>query len=542
MNKYILFCVFLCVSFLVSCSDNTKVESPTVQETPSNISQEDTQTPAEENTPRAKPSTPSFTKTEIDFTHQYDKNKALAFLGGTFFDLENDGKNEFIITGWADQADGVFHYNWGKIVDITAQTGIANPLPSYGAYAIDFDENGYDDLFIARQDGIYYYENTNGRLNEKKLEITLPKNAIPLDIDFADIDGDANLDMYVSTFIDQSLFRSAVFNDANHVQRNLLLQNDGDLKFSDITKESGLDITANTFTASFADLDNDGDADIVISPNTDTAKIYKNTDGKFSLAYENNIYGFWMGLALSDYDNDGDIDVFFSNVGTSIPEKFLSGDSRSDQVVKAQYLFVENTGNMNFSEKKDPSFDELGFGWWIVAHDFNFDERSDFLIMQNYIKWAPHKLSKLPGELLISDGNTWFIPKISEYDIENKNYGISALVGDVNDDSFDDIIYLNLNGTPGVYLRDTDTGNNFFKIDIPNTAKYIGAKFTLLADEAIIHEKTYLPKQGLMTRQDSSITFGLNAVAANPNTLKIQYQNGEIEILDISDTSSIFKL
>jgi len=257
----------------------------------------------------------------------------------------------------------VFRYENGKFVDIHTEIGIQNSLPSYGAYALDFDTDGDTDLFVARQNGVYYYSNTSGKFTEEKLNISLPQNAIPLDIDFADIDADGDMDMYISTFITQNLFRSAVFNDPNHVQKNLLLRNEGGLSFVDITSESGLDITANTFTSSFADLDNDGDADIVISPNTDTVKIYENTDGTFTQAYEGSIYGFWMGLGLSDYDNDGDIDVFFSNVGTSIPEKFLGGDSRDNQVVSAQYLFLENNGDMQFTQKKSAAFDKLGFGW-----------------------------------------------------------------------------------------------------------------------------------------------------------------------------------
>lgn len=123
-------------------------------------------------------------------------------------------------------------------------------------------------------------------MSEQKLNITLPQNAVPLDIDLADIDSDGDLDMYVSTFIKPSLFRAAVFNDPTHVQKNLLLRNDGNLSFSDITSESGLEVVANTFTSNFADLDGDNDPDIVISPNTDSVKIFKNDGGKFSKVYE----------------------------------------------------------------------------------------------------------------------------------------------------------------------------------------------------------------------------------------------------------------
>jgi hypothetical protein len=47
----------------------------------------------------ASPDSPSFSEIDIDFDHEYDKNTALSFLGGTFFDLESDGQKEFIITG-----------------------------------------------------------------------------------------------------------------------------------------------------------------------------------------------------------------------------------------------------------------------------------------------------------------------------------------------------------------------------------------------------------------------------------------------------------
>jgi hypothetical protein len=535
MNKYTFLLLSLSMILFISCNKSLTVQE-LAPETPASQSEKInvwTTTRA-----LANPDTPSFSEIDIDFNHEYDKNAALSFLGGTFFDLESDGQKEFIITGWADQNDWVFTYKNWKIIDLTEEAGINNSLPSYGAYAIDFDENGYDDLFIARQDGIYYYENTAWKFKEKKLDITFPKNAVPLDIDFADIDSDNDLDIYVSTFITPSLFKAAVFNDPNHVQKNLLLQNNGDLNFTDITVSSQLNVTANTFTSSFVDLDSDGDADIVISPNTDSAKIFENIEGKFTLAYESDIYGFWMGLAISDVDNDGDSDIFFSNVGGSIPEKFLQWDSNRNQDVKSQYLFLENTGDMSFTEKKDPSFDELGFGWWIVASDINLDGKSDFLVMQNYIKWPTHKLSKLPGELLIQT-DIGFDEKIKDYKIQNKAYGISALVWDINGDNFDDIIYLNLASSAKAYIRNTDNKNNFLKINIPNTAAYLLASFEILSAETSLAKKIYLPKQWLMSKQDSSITFGLNNHASIPDRLIITYINGISEEIKLSGESVI---
>lgn len=532
--------ITLCISLLVLswCATGTP-ESPRNEQARSQEVLENTSnTGTSISRILANPDTPNFTEIDIDGAHKYDKNKALSFLWGTFLDIDGDKNMEFLITGGADQNDKIFRYTSWKILDITWGTGIDNSLPSYGAYSIDFDNNGSDDLFIARQDWVYYYENKNGAFTEQKLEISLPLNAVPLDIDLADIDSDGDLDMYVSTFINQDLFRAAVFNDSSHVQRNLLLRNDGDLNFIDITVESGLDFSVNTFTANFADLDNDNDVDLVISPNTDTVKIFKNEAGVFSSVYTWKNYGFWMGLAIADADRDGDQDIFWSNVGTSISERLLWWDSTDAQDVKSRYLFLENTGDMNFIEKKDSALDDLGFGWWIVSTDINLDSKPDYLIMQNYVKWAPHKLSKLPGELL-EYTDSGFNAKISDYNIQNKNYGISALVGDINGDSFDDIIYLNLDNDPKVYLRNTDPKNNFLKVNIPNTSRYLFAKMTLKAWEETLATRQFLPKQWLMTKQASSIVFGLNTHTLIPTELHITYIDGSIEILELRNSNVV---
>ncbi len=547
-----LFLLTLTLLFLSSCSDtvvetpNTpqsdQIQTPETVETPvENIQEWETPQPEEASDSNSEessvvdttPKQPQFSKIDIDFEHIYDKEKALAFVWWTFFDLDGDGNNEILITGWAEQTDWVFEFKDGALKNITIHSWLANRKPSYWAYSIDFDENGTEDLFIARQDGIYYYNNDSGDLKVNKLEISLPLNAVPLDIDLADIDNDGDLDMYVSTFITQSLFKAATFNNPDHVQKNLLLRNDENLKFTDITEESGVKVIANTFTSSFADLDNDNDPDLIISPNTDTVKIFQNDDGKFTPVYTWEAYGFWMWLSINDYDNDGDLDIFFSNVWRTIPEALLAWDSTKEQDVTSKYLFLENNWGMKFKQKVDPSFDELWFGWWIVPVDVNLDAQTDYIVTQNYIKWAPHKLSKLTWELLVQNNKNTFTPSMEAYDISNKHYGISALVWDINNDTFQDIIYLNLDWKPQVYLREPDENNNFLRVQVPNKKKYLHAIFSLLAWEEVLSSQQFLPKQWLMTKQESSITFWLNWFEKIPTQLQITLQNGEKQIIDL---------
>ena len=479
------------------------------------------------------PSGPSFTKTNIDFKHSFDKSD-FSFLWGTFIDIDSDGSNEVFITGWGWQSDGLFRYENGELKDIISSTNINNPAAGYGSYAIDFDSDWDEDLFVTRHDGVYYYDNTSGSFTEKRLEIVFPDRSAPLDMDLWDIDNDGDLDMYVSTFVDPAYFKAATFNDPSRVQKNLLLRNDGGIDFTDITDESGLVVMQNTFTGNFSDLDNDGDLDMVISPNTDSVKIFENNAGKFTKVYESDIYGFWMWLAISDVDSDGDVDMFFSNVWASIPTAAVQWDSTDSQDVVTQYLFLENRGAMTFTEKKDPAFSELGFGWGIVPVDFNLNGNDDYLIMQNYIKWPPHKLSKLPGELLVQVADGTFLGSIDDYSLENKAYGISALVGDINGDDLDDVVYLNLDGDQAVHLRDTDTNNRFVKVNLPNVPAALHANVEITLNDGTTVRKTFLPKQGLLTKQDSSVTFGLNGTTASVVSGQVTYRDGLSERFDVT--------
>jgi hypothetical protein len=67
-----------------------------------------------------------------------------------------------------------------------------------------------------------------------------------------------------------------MFNNSKNTTNNLLLRNDGENNFSEVSEELGLTLNQNTFTSAFVDLNNDGWEDLVVSPNTDQIKIYRN--------------------------------------------------------------------------------------------------------------------------------------------------------------------------------------------------------------------------------------------------------------------------
>lgn len=120
----------------------------------------------------------------------------------------------------------------------------------------------------------------------------------------ADVDGDGKLDLYFTTQL-----------GGNRLYRNL-----GGGKFEDITATAGVSLVPRiSVTASFADIDNDGDPDLFVTTVKMGNALFENVGGgrfkditaESGLAYT----GHSSGAVFFDFDNDGLLDLFLANVG-----------------------------------------------------------------------------------------------------------------------------------------------------------------------------------------------------------------------------------
>lgn len=447
-----------------------------------------------------------FDELNIDFEHNYNKNN-LAFLGWAVIDIDNDWKDEFFISSWDNQKDWFFKYKNNKLINFIDESKINRTEASYWVISIDLDNDKQVDLIVARESWVYFYKNNSWIFEEKKLDIKFDSKSVPVDITVWDIDNDWDADLYISTFIKANKFKSWTFNKKNHLTLNLLLRNDGNLKFTDITKNWDF-VNQNTFTSTFVNLDNDKFIDLVVSTNTDKIKIFKNNSWSFELIAEPSNYGFWMWLSISDIDNDWDSDLFFSNIWDTIPESLARWDLKKLQKLSVNYLLLENNWNFKFKDITISSgVENLWFGWGILNFDFNLDNKEDFLIMQNYIKWPFHKFNKLDWSVLVNE-NGIYKEKINDLNLTNKNFWFSSLVLDIDWDFDDDIVYLNIDWKSKIMLNNSTNNDNIFKIILPDNTNYIWSKFELKIWDSIFR-KSFISKQWILTDQKSSIIFSL---------------------------------
>src|SRR5262249_24435246 len=135
---------------------------------------------------------------------------------------------------------------------------------------------------------------------------------------------------------------------------SVLLLNNGDNTFRDITRDAGVEYVHNTFQAMFLDLDGDRLPDLVVAHDTGQVRTWKNLG---NLKFQNmpnptsREYGYPMGIAAGDYDNDGLMDLFFSNTGGTPPDFLAKGDLRDGQVLNQKLHLFHNDGGFRFTEE-----------------------------------------------------------------------------------------------------------------------------------------------------------------------------------------------
>jgi len=474
--------------------------------------------------PLADIAAPALELITVPFAHKWSKTTSHPLLAAAAIDVDGDGRDEVFLGGSDGQPDALLAWRDDKLADIAVQSGIGDDEATYGALSLDFDGDGDVDLLTAGHGGLIIWINGGGQFVRRSLDVKIPNDAVPMALTAGDFDRDGDADLYVSMFVAAKKFRSPVFNDPAHAKLNLLLRNDGGFALTDVTDNISAGLQ-NTFTASFADLDNDGWPDLVLAQNTGEVELLRNLgNGKFARADYQSGYGFWMGLAFGDIDRDGDLDIFLSNIGNSVPGALVKGDRRDDQMPENEWLILRNEGGFRFTNvTAEAGASGFGFAWGGAFEDVNLDGTLDLLVAQNYVKWPIHRLFKLPGKLLLGESGRsarFFTSNAAE----NMSYGHTPLIADLDGDGRNDIVWANMDGPARAYLNRTE--GRFLAIRLPDAPHSIGARVLLEGVTAPVH--THIAGQGLTSDLTTQFTIGLPKDGPKPTALVVEWPNGEV--------------
>jgi FG-GAP-like repeat len=246
-------------------------------------------------------------------------------------DYNNDGLDDLYITrlGFYVGESMLLRNNGnGTFTNVTAEAGVGCWGPSFTAYWVDYDCDGYLDLFVANNFASIFDRKNPNRLFHNNgdgtfTEVAAPVGLVTLVPTIGSAWGDYNNDGYPDLFLSSGVGRSQLF------------RNNGDGTFTDVSREAGVDAILFGSVSFWCDYDNDGWLDLVQftwspeehvlhtllhgegPPEGQPMRIYHNNrDGTFSLKNrEPGITGCWgtMSGNAGDFNNDGAMDFLLGN-------------------------------------------------------------------------------------------------------------------------------------------------------------------------------------------------------------------------------------
>lgn len=480
---------------------------------------------------------PTFSEIEFPFTNEFDNTKSLPLMAAAMIDMDNDGVDEVFVSGGVTQQDAIFKYAENGFEDISKSVNLPakpNGKTTFGASSFDLDNDGNTDLILTGDYGVMWYRNTGGSFESQKIDVPLNEKSSAATTTIGDFNRDGHADIFLCTYLYlDKMEGQTIFKDFNYGSSSLLLQNNGDNTFSDVTKSIGLEYIHNTFQAIFVDIDNDNWLDLVVAYDTGEARTYKNKEGKQFEMMPNPLtgkYAYPMGIAIGDYNNDNLVDFFFSNTGSSVPIFLARGDLAEEDVFNEKWILFRNEGNFKFTDvAKETKVADFEFSWGAIFEDFNLDGRQDLVVAENYVDFPPHQLFKLPCRFLLQRPNGTFAAVEEQAGVVNKNYAITPLTSDFNKDGYPDLLYSNLNGTIKAFINNGGD-HNFIAFRFPENAEYVGSHITLNLGENQLLSDVYVIGEGLGSDQSSTVTFGLGKEKKPQSALIILPTGEEIKL------------
>jgi hypothetical protein len=287
----------------------------------------------------------------VEFTHVDGRSGRKYFLetlgsGAAFFDYDGDGDPDLYLVngaplpGYVSTTTPTNHLyrndGTGRFADVTASAGVGDTGYGHGACVGDYDADGDLDLYVTNfGPNVLYQNNGDGTFTDVTALAGVALSQWSSSAAFADYDLDGDLDLYVANYIEFSIddnpwcglrerdVRAYCAPDQFTGHADVLLRNDGDGTFTDVTHEADVyNVRGKGLGIAWGDYDLDGYPDIYVANDSTENFLYRNLrDGTFEeVAFmtgvalgENGDMENGMGVAWGDYDNDGLPDLTVTN-------------------------------------------------------------------------------------------------------------------------------------------------------------------------------------------------------------------------------------
>jgi enediyne biosynthesis protein E4 len=475
--------------------------------------------------------------------------------GCAFLDYDNDGYPDILLVNGEDfpghprgtpSTLQLYHNNHnGTFTDVTRKAGLAVSMYGFGAAVGDYDNDGYDDIFVTALGQSHLFRNNgNGTFTDVTKSAGLwGPNEFSTSAAWVDYDRDGKLDLVVANYVQWSpqtdLYctldgarKSYCTPESYQGASARLWHNLGNGKFEDATQKAGLyDPTSKTLGIAILDYNGDGWPDILLSNDTQPNKLYLNKKGvsfeergvAAGIAFsEDGVARAGMGVDAADYDRSGHPSIIITNFSNQMLSLYHN---------EGNGLFVDEAPR---SEVGRATLVTLGFGCFFF--DYDNDGWPDIFVadghieneierVQKRVRYAepPHLFRNLGGgkftEVTQQMGTAFAAPKVAR----------AVAYADVDNDGALDMLLTTNSGRPYLFHNEGGTNHSL-------RVKLAGTKSNRDGIGAVVRITSGPDKQWQMLRSGSSylsqselvLTFGL-ATNTKADGLEVQWPSGQVD-------------
>jgi hypothetical protein len=484
--------------------------------------------------------------------------------GVALFDYDNDGRLDIFFANGAriddptpkgaiPQKDDKRYWNRlyhqkadGTFEDVTEKAGLAGIGYSTGVAVGDYDNDGFDDLFVAGYGhSTLYHNNGDGTFTDVTASAGVAGSGWATSAAWVDYDNDGRLDLVVARYMEWDFddiycghreegFRSFCHPDLFKPASVLLYHNDGNGKFTEVASKAGMGKPGKGLGLAIADYDHDGWMDILLANDSIPEFLFHNKgNGTFEevgLVSGMGLDGSGgtfagMGVDFADYNNDGWPDVIITDLANQ------------------KYALYQNAGDGTF----DYSTLTTGLGaitllhsaWGVRFMDYDNDGWKDLFVVQSHVMDTiqlnePHlRYRESPLLLWNEKGKKFLDVSAQSGEVFQQKWAARGLaIGDIDNDGKIDVVVTENDGPAWVLRNETPTRNHWITlklVGVKSNKDGIGAQIKITTADGAQYA-TVTTAGSYQSSSDKRAHFGLGSVSTVTRA-EIHWPSGITQVL-----------